>query len=206
MNCPLRHRTPAQPDDGYTLCRGHISNLSDRLYAIGLICGDLDDLLVTPPPQDGNDRRIIRTEAPAPCRLDVVDLRDPRSDTPAIHLIGEWTRLVVAERRLAATPTLPTSQVQLLLTNLDWLARHEVAADFASEIADVHYWLRQAAGLTPPPPLFTCPVPDEQTGQPCGGGVRTQPYTFGVRCTKCGETWDGTLELRRLGLVREDTP
>mgnify|MGYP000922419371 FL=1 len=205
MTCPLHHQKPAQPDDGYQICQHHITALSETLYQIALLLPDLDELITTPPPTDTNDRRAIRTDPPAPCRPNIVDLPDPPTHTPALHIIGEWTRLVIDERRLANTPTQPETQTRLLLTNLDWLARHETAAEFAHEINQVSWWIRQAAGLTPPPPLFTCPIVDTETGQPCGGPVRSQTWTFGARCSKCGRTWDGHLEVRRLGLIRENT-
>ena len=66
---------------------------------------------------------------------------------------------------------------------------------------NVWRWLRTAAGLAPPPPLFTCPVIHPDTDGECGGPVYPSPYTFAVRCAACGETWDGQMALRRLGLV-----
>jgi len=179
MTCPLHHQKPAQPDDGYQICQHHITALSETLYQIALLLPDLDELITTPPPTDTNDRRAIRTDPPA--------RTSPRPLTLGSRL-----------------PHLQ-HQTRLLLTNLDWLARHETAAEFAHEINQVSWWIRQAAGLTPPPPLFTCPIVDTETGQPCGGPVRSQTWTFGARCSKCGRTWDGHLEVRRLGLIRENT-
>lgn len=66
---------------------------------------------------------------------------------------------------------------------------------------DVDHIVNAAAGLAPPPPLFTCPVIHPDTDHECGGPVYPSPYTFAVRCAACGETWDGQMALRRLGLV-----
>ena len=199
--CPLPHQHPARLDDGYTICRHHQTRLREDLTAAALVLDDLHQLLVTPAPIDGNDIRAAKTDAPAPCRLDILDLTDPRSDTPAVHVLASWCLLVAEERHLATLPRTPPHQARWLTLHLDWLARHPAANDAATELHDVWRWLRTAAGLAPPPPLFTCPVIHPDTDAECGGPVYPSPYTFAVRCAACGETWDGQMALRRLGLV-----
>lgn len=208
--CPLPHQHPAQLDDGYTICRHHHTRLREDLTAAALVLDDLHQLLLTPAPIDGNDVRAAKTDPPAPCRLDILDLTDPRSDTPAVHILDCWTRFVTEERRVLTAPHhqpgplqphIGARQARWLTLHLDWLGRHGIANDAATELHDVWRWLRTAAGLAPPPPLFTCPVIHPDADTECGGPVYPSPYTFAVRCAACGETWDGQMALRRLGLV-----
>ncbi len=110
--CPLPHQHPARLDDGYQICRHHHTRLREDLTAAALVLDDLHQLLVTPAPIDGNDVRAAKTDAPAPCRLDILDLTDPRSDTPAVHVIDCWTQFVTEERNVlssVATDTAPPS-------------------------------------------------------------------------------------------------
>ena len=167
-------------------------------------------LVVAADPIDSNDVRAAKTDAPAPCRLEILDLTDQRSDTPAVHIIDCWTQFVADERNVVTAPRHTTKplnahiaarQARWLTLHLDWLTRHEVAHLAAAELRDVWRWVRKPAGLAPPPPLFTCPVIHPDTEGECGGPVYPSPYTFAVRCAACGETWDGQMALRRLGLV-----
>lgn len=201
MPCPLPHERPAEPDSGYFICRRHMSRLTEHLTAIAGILDDLDELLVTPPPADGNDARAARCDPPAPCRLDVLDLTDKRSDTPALHLVASWCLLVSDERHLSGIPSWPSSQARWLIRHVDWLGHHPAADDCAVEIANAWRWLSSAAGLKPPPALFRCPVIHPDTDEECGGPVRAEPWTFGVKCARCGERWSGDEQLHRLGLV-----
>ncbi len=201
MPCPLPHEHPAEPDAGYLICRRHLVRLTEHLSAIAVILDDLDELLITPPPMDANDVRSARCDPPAPCRLDVLDLIDKRSDTPALHIVASWCLLVSDERHLSGMPSWPSSQARWLIRHVDWLGHHPAADDCAVEIANAWRWLSAAAGLKPPPTLFRCPVVHPDTEQECGGPVRAEPWTFGVRCAKCGERWSGDEQLHRLGLV-----
>lgn len=210
--CPRHPATPRQAGDGYVLCghegqdrdgrtiwTGCIGQLRRNLHDLADILGSLDDLLVTPMPVDGNDRRAARCEGPAPCRLDVLDLTDPRSDTPALARIETWCLAVVEERELAWMPGVPAEQAQWMIRHVDWIARHMAADEIAGDIADACRWVKAAAGMAPLPPVFACPVTTD-AGE-CGGPVYPSRWTFGVRCSRCGATWDGDTELRRLGMV-----
>lgn len=201
MLCHLPHRSPADVEDGYQICRRHQTQMRENLAAIAAVLDDLDMLLVTPTPIDANDVRAAKTDAPAPCRLDVLDLTDPRSDTPAVHLVNCWVVFVAEERHLATHPTRPPDQARWLTLHLDWLTRHPIVVDAYTELGDVWRWLRSAAGMAPPKPVMACPVVHPDTDTECGGPVFPDPYTFAVRCVACGEVWDGNSELRRLGLV-----
>ena len=129
MTCPLPHRNPAEPDPGYIICRRHLTRLTEHLTAIAVILDDLDELLITPPPMDANDARSARCDPPAPCRLDVLDLTDKRSDTPALHLVSSWCLLVSEERRLSGIPSWPSSQARWLTKHVDWIGHHPAADD-----------------------------------------------------------------------------
>ena len=201
MPCPLPHQHPAEPDPGYVICRRHMMRLTEHLTAIAVTLDDLDELLVSAPPRDANDARRARCDPPAPCRLDVLDLTDKRSDTPALFLVSSWCLLVSDERQLSGIPSWPPSQARWLIRHVDWLGHHPAADDCAVEIANAWRWLSSAAGFNPPPALFRCPVIHPDAEEECGGPVRAEPWTFGVKCAKCGERWSGDEQLHRLGLV-----
>ena len=201
MTCPLPHRNPAEPDPGYIICRRHLTRLTEHLTAIAVILDDLDELLVSPPPMDANDARSARCDPPAPCRLDVLDLTDKRSDTPALYLVASWCLLVSDERQLSGIPSWPSSQARWLIRHVDWIGHHPAADDCAREMADAWRWLTTAAGMHPSPPLFSCPVVHPDAEGECGGPVRAELTTFGVRCAKCGERWDGNERLARFGAL-----
>ena len=194
--CGIEHRN----DDGRSQWNGCIGRMRSNLHNLADVLGSLDDLLVTAPPSDHNDRRAARTDAPAPCRLDVLDLMDPRSDTPALDRIATWCLAITEERELSTMPARPADQAQWMICHVDWIARHMAADEIAGDIADAWRWLRSAAGLAPLPPVFTCPVTTDQ-GE-CGGPVYPMRYSFGVKCSRCHAEWDGDSELRRIGLVK----
>lgn len=211
MTCPIDGRAT---DTGYVLCGASITEPSGRIRWLGCIgrmrgtlldladvLENLDELLVTPAPVDGNDRRAARTEGPAPCRLDVLDLTDRRSDTPALSHISGWCRIVSEGREISHIPVEPGARCRWLVRHVDWIARHQAAGELAAEVADAWRWVRASAGLTPPPPVFSCPVVED--GEECGGPVYPLRARFAVRCSRCGSEWGGEEQLKWLGLVLE---
>jgi hypothetical protein len=214
---PRHAARPARPEDGFVLCgcripdgsgrsawTGCLGRLRDDLCQLADLLGVLDELMVTPAPVDGNDRRAARTDAPAPCRLDVLDLCDPRSDTPALHTVDTWALLVAQELRTAALPGTTAERARWLAGQAEWLARHPAADEAAADLGQARRWVAAAAGLGPRPPLFACPVvwPDGDGDRECGGPVLPMVWAFGARCARCGSEWDGAAEMRRLGLIR----
>lgn len=209
------HQTRSETEPGYTICgttttdhqgrmrwTGCLGRLRADLLELEQILPNLPDLLVTPPPTDHNDRRAARTDAPAPCRLDVLDLIDERSDTPGIALLNFWTSNIVDGRQLSTHPTEPAHQVRLMITNLDWMARHPTADEAARDIHNARVWLDRLAGLSEQP-LFLCPVVNPNDDHECGGPVYPQRAEFGVRCSRCGSTWDGYERLAWLGRIAQ---
>lgn len=212
--CKAAQGCAGTAEAGYTLCGGPraepggvirwtgcVGRLRRTLLNIAATLDDIDVLLVTPMPSDGNERRAAKTQGQAPCRLDVVDLRDDRSDTPATRILTSLCLTVARERELSSYPATPGEQSRWLVRHMDWLARHEDAGEFLSDLADVWRWVRAAAGLQPPPPVFTCPVVLPDADGACGGPVYPARYAFAVRCSRCGSEWDGDEQLRWLGLV-----
>lgn len=192
--CPMCHT------ESEGLCRHCTGFLRRRLETLVEIFDHLNELLITAPPMDHNERRQARQDPPAPCRLEVLDLTDPRSDTPAAAIVDSWTQMLVEERQLSGVPATSVGQAQLLLLHIEWWAKHPAVDEFIKEVSDVASWLRGVAGLKPPPPLFRCPVVTED-GE-CEGAVYPQKYTLGVRCRRCGETWGvENDQLARLGLL-----
>ena len=212
--CKARHHTERrETDPGYTICGNVQTDPQGRLYWTGClgrlradlleleqILPNLPDLLVTAPPSDHNDRRAARTDAPAPCRLDVLDLMDPRSDTPALALLQLWADNITEGRQFKTSPDEPAHQVRFMLTNLDWMARHDTADEAARDIHQARVWLDRRAGLNEPP-MFLCPVVHPGAEGECGGPVYAQPAEFGVKCARCHSTWDGYERLAWLGKI-----
>lgn len=212
--CKGRHREPVELDRSYTLCGGPVAEpggvirwtgctgrLRRTLLDLADVLDDMDVLLVTPTPSDGNERRLARAEGQAPCRLDVVDLRDERSDTPALRILSTVGLIVARARGLSTFPSRPGDQARLMVRHLEWLSRYEFAHEVLADISDVWRWVRSAAGLQPPPPVFACPVVLAGAEGECGGPVYPARYAFAVRCSRCGSEWDGDEQLRWLGLV-----
>lgn len=150
--------------------------------------------------------------AGAPMRLDIVDLLDTRRGrtmngiAPAHDRRGVIGILKVHVERLAEERPLTTiaaisvtSACQLLDRHRLWLAEQDWITDLYEDIRILHRTLADACGDYRRPPVGTCHVPNTE-GNPCGGGLFANPYG-GVRCSRCGATWDAA-HLRQLGLAQ----
>lgn len=203
--CPMPHDQPAETDGAMVICRYHRDHLRHSLADLAEILAVLDDLLLGKVVinDDANDRRAARTDAPAPCRLDVLDLTDKRSDTPALYHLAFWCAAVAEERELSGFPEIPAEQATWLIRHLDWISHHPAADEIVGDLEKAWRWVRVVAGYGPLPPIMECPVVYPETEEPCGGPVYPSKTHFAVTCLRCGETWDGDAEMRRLGLIAE---
>lgn len=148
-------------------------------------------------------------DAPAPMRLEVLDLLDDRLGRKwqgiavtderrgVVGTLNAWANEVRDAKRIApaTTPTV-SGEAHLLSLHVAWIVQQDWAADLHTEIRDLHRRLGDAIGIHRQRPVGSCPV-DDGDG-PCG--VALYPSQFGgVRC-RSGHGWDID-ELRRLGLL-----
>lgn len=151
--------------------------------------------------------------APAPLRLEVLDLLDARlgrrwnGTVPAYRdrrgivgtLQAHCDRLV-EERRLDVGTVTVAGACALLDRHRLWLAEQPWVEHLYAEIKTVHRSLADAVGDYRRPSVGRCHVVPEDAENPCGGGLYASPYG-GVRCGRCGTTWDAG-HLRQLGLAQ----
>ena len=129
-----------------------------------------------------------------------------------VTLLGEWITLLVDHHRcqplnpnLATTPA-TMKALTLLHTHHPWILTQTdgMAAPFVTEMAQAATNLANLLDpdrtWVPLPGRWTCPVLHPQTGS-CGGLLKQHKGKWLVRCFTCGTTWEGDLELERLGRI-----
>lgn len=152
-----------------------------------------------------------RTNAPAPLRVDVIDLlderrgrkwlateatNDRRGTLGTVHAIATYIR----ESRNTDTRLKPTvsRETDTIIRNLDWLLADPSLGDTYEEIRILHRQLSDAIGVYRQKPVGRCTVDIDD--KPCGGPLL--PHDNGVNCIHCGAHWDQNL-LRFLGRTIE---
>lgn len=155
-----------------------------------------------------------RAEAPAPMRLEIIDLLDtrlgriwngtaPASDRRGVAgTIGAHVDRLAEERNLTVLPAPGDvgEGARLLRRHRLWLAEQDWIADLYEEIRVLHRQLSDAVGDYRPRPVGKCHlVPQEDAGA-CGGPLMAN-RVGGVRCGRCRATWDAG-HLRQLGLAQ----
>jgi hypothetical protein len=129
-----------------------------------------------------------------------------------ITLLAEWVALLADHHRcqppnplLAVTPH-TQALLKLLHTHHPWILSQTdgMAAPFVTEIAqaatDLANLLDPDRTWVPLPGRWTCPVLHPQTGS-CDGLLKQHKGKWLVKCPTCGTTWEGDLELERLGRI-----
>ena len=210
-NCLLPHREPKSATQGRLVCVGHHRWLIETIRDVVDTCALLPHFYEPGTAvDDGQQVKGKRIDPPAPIRLDVVAILDPRTVArypgdlvPVLGILESWARMVREERDLEApkAKATVTSEACLLLNHLDWIIEQPWVDELAKEMRDVKSALHSAIGDHAPRPVGTCPVvhPDEEA--PCNGRLYQDRYGgMSVSCRRCGEVW-GETELRRLGLV-----
>lgn len=153
--------------------------------------------------------------APAPMRLDVIDLLDERRGrkwlgTAATEdrrgVLGTlWANVdrLAEERPLEHVPA-PSVPAACLLLNRHrlWLAEQDWSSDLYEDVRTIHRQLADATGDYRRKPVGRCHIIPEQAETPCNGPLFANPYG-GVHCTRCDATWDPT-HLRQLGLAQAE--
>lgn len=214
-------RTPATTEPPSQLCPRCEHNLQTWVKEIpdryALLPHFIAHGTVDRNPEAKTGRNVV---APAPMRLEIIDLLDGRHGR-------QWSGIAPKEDRRGAVGTLhaPAQQIReakkiapelnptvageaaFLSRWLLWLCEQEWVSDAFKEIKKLHNQLGDAIGERRTRPVGTCVVETEdgdETGQ-CGGPLFPS-LTGGVYCARCQDSWDID-ELRRLGLLLgQETP
>lgn len=155
-----------------------------------------------------------RTEAPAPARLDVLDLLDGRrgwqdgrpcdNRRGVLGVLESWGRLVREERGVAAPANAASvdGEAAFLRRHLLWCCEQMWVDELHESLRMLHRDLADAVGEYRPRPVGRCPQDVERGGDmvTCDGPLLQSRWGDGVFCGACHDTW-GYDHLRRLGLL-----
>lgn len=174
-------------------------------------------------PPDPDHRTPKRKHAPAPMRLDVVDLLDQRrgrrwngtipsfeDHRGTLGIVGSWARMVREERHVTAleTQATVTSECALLRKNLAWIVTHEWVVELHDDLRRLDRDLAAAVGDHRPQPVGHCvaivrkPTENGTRVTVCGGPLLPNRDDFGVHCPACGDCWTAD-DLRRHSAIAE---
>lgn len=133
-------------------------------------------------PDDGV-RSGRRADAPAPLRIDVLSLLDPRNDKSPGKILQKWANIFGT----AATPA-------SLRQNLGRIVEHEQLRAFVRELRVLADEVSRACGEQGPAVrrVATCrrDLPaGEGTTRECGGPIMAAPDGDIAQCTRCGDKW-----------------
>lgn len=177
---------PPLAEPGAMLCPRCTGRLRRDLADVATLWPLMVDLLE--PGANGTASRGKPGSRP-PCNLDIADITDVRGQTHA-QIVG-WARIVIEERRLAATPADAEQAVRLLTIHAAWITEQPWVDEMAAEIHDAAHRIRRACGETGVVPLGTCSAEDPRhPGQDCGGPLYWIDGSMMVRCSRCHDTWD----------------
>lgn len=216
--CTTRCRTngnPRQTDGRSHLCTHCETQLHHWLTQIPDLYTTLH-LFLQPGTTDRNpDTKASKQPyAPAPVRLEILDLLDTRhgriwNGTAPAHdrrgVIGTlkvYVEQLQEERRLT-TPiddTNVTAACALLDRHRLWIAEQPWVQYLYDELKLIHRQLSDGIGEYRRPPVGHCHITTDDSGQPCGGNLYANNYG-GVRCSRCTATWDAQ-HLRLLGIAQ----
>ena len=218
-NCVLRHRgdRPRRATTGL-LCDAHASSLYARVADIAHMWQLLDELVAPGHALTGGRAGI---DPAAPCRLDIIAIRDPRTvlvrtqdgrplrdedHSPIVPVLAEaleWMELIGSQRHVK-TPRDMLGCCSTLLDHHDWCCAHESITDLDRETRGWLAQLEHVLGAERPASVGTCAVQLED-GSECGGPLRADRWGLkAAECARCGDRWeegDTQRELRRLGLL-----
>lgn len=208
-DCVMSHADPHI--EGYVgyLCRRHYGWVDRTLAEILELFALLPDVIVPGP--GGDTRSGTRVGSPAPGRVEVMALTDPRGihewidDPDAIPdlpgALALWLRVMAEDRPEWSKHGLDNwdgtlaSTVRILRKERNWLAQQPWVDDYANELSDLHRAVARGVGDTMwPRPVGKCP-----------NCTRPMFITVGVdeiSCKGCHSVWTGTA-LARLRLIHE---
>lgn len=155
--------------------------------------------------------------APAPMRLEIIDLLDTRlgrkwNGTAAAHdrrgIAGVLQAHVehLMEDRPLTTLKHDHRNIAAACNLLDrhrlWLAEQDWIAYLYEDIRVINVELSNAIGDYRRPAVGSCHVIPEGADKPCGGPLFAN-NVGGVKCARCPSTWDAA-HLRQLGLAQAE--
>lgn len=152
--------------------------------------------------------------APAPMRLDIIDLLDTRLGrhwngmAPAHDRRGTIGFLRVHVERLCEERPLTqgwddtsvSEACKLLDRHRLWICEQDWVAYLYEDLRTINRELSDAVGDYRRPPVGRCHIENDDNEEACGGPLHANQYG-GVRCGRCGATWDAD-NLRLLGLAQ----
>ncbi len=211
------NKTPSNNDGNSTLCQ-HCEN---QIHTWLTTIPDLYTLLPTfiehgTTERNPDSKTTKAPEAPAPMRLEIIDLLDTRLGRkwqgffPAHDRRGVAGTLQVhvdtlREERNLTQPhnnTSVTAACALLNRHRLWIAEQDWATHLHNDLKTIHRTLSDATGDYRRPPVGHCHIENDQSER-CNGNLYPNTYG-GVRCARCGATWDPA-HLRQLGLAQAES-
>jgi hypothetical protein len=132
-------------------------------------------------PDDGV-RSGRRADAPAPLRIDVLSLLDPRNDRSPGKVLAKWAAIF-------GTPATPAG----LRGALGRIVEHDQLRAFTRELRALADEVRRACGEQGPAVrrVATCrrDLPTGDGTRECGGPITAAPDGDLAQCTRCGDRW-----------------
>lgn len=204
---------PRHTEDGRAICEEccdrlwkALDNLADYYVRLGaaILPGSVD--------RNPETKATKRVHAPAPLRIDPVDLSDERhillgGSLPVENVRGvvgvlqKWANLIRIQMGspTLANPTL-TTELRRLTGSFDYLVRQPYAPSAYKAIMSTQRKVKDAIGIYRGRPVGKCPVvvtdDEAEEGQVCGGALF--PVAEGVKCVACNSVW-GSERLAHLG-------
>lgn len=192
-----------QTSDSLALC----DSCADRLWTfvrnIGRNYRELRRHMIrTSTPEVDDESAHTKTPvAPAPVRLEVVDLTDERhiksvdnrrvvaNVRGALGIVQRWSHTVRSSRRYKTPdPVTMTTELTVLERNFEWIVCQPWAGSMFHDLRKLNSRILDAVGIQRQRPLGRCDavVQDDENGpHVCGGPIFILRYTLGVVCGSC---------------------
>lgn len=192
---------------GLVVCEWHYREYRDAIADLVDLYALLPTMLDPSSAPDATGIKPKRTDPPAPLRLEVVALMDPRTQTSdtsmhVIGVLGSWAGMIREELNLAqpAVETMTSAQ-RTLVKHAVWCAGRGWFNDMRTEVLDVVKALRTVTGMHPPKPVGRCHLPGKDD-EKCNGHVFEIEGTGGLRCSRCRAQWVTPQEIARFDLIQ----
>lgn len=204
-DCVMPHKDHSDRFMGL-LCSRHYHWIDRTLVQIEELFALRGDVLL--PGSGGDERSATRVGSPAPGRIDVMALTDPRGirdwigDPDAIPdipgALDLWVRVMSEEHSTLNLDTYTATvsgAVRVLRRERRWIARQAWVDDYVNELHDLHRAVARGVGAPMwPEPIGKCPN--------CQTPMFTTIGADEATCRRCKTTWTG-VHLARLRLIHE---